>query len=112
PTDLAGRYTLTMLSPEGENAPEGNGFGAIVVKQNGVVSVGGTLADNMRLSRSANLSIDGEWPFYAPLYKGTGSVLGWLTFVKDEETEVEGSLNWIKTGTYGLSYTNGFTNEL
>jgi hypothetical protein len=46
-----------------------------------------------------------------PLYSGQGSILGWLTFSNAPDSDISGSLNWIKPAqpTAGF-YPAGFTN--
>ena len=64
-------------------------------------------------SQGAPVARGGEWPFYASLYGGKGSVIGWLTFVTNSPTESLGGLaSWSKPASaVAKTYTNGFLTE-
>ncbi len=108
----AGVYT--MVIPGDTNAtvgPKGNSFGTVKVGRNGDIRLKGTLADGTEINQNVNLSKNGQWPLYVPLYHGKGSILSWVTFTNRETSSFEGNLNWIKTPVPGRNYQGGFTNH-
>jgi hypothetical protein len=112
PAPQAGRYTLLIPGQPGSSAlPAGDGFGAVTVDDSGNVAFSGALADGTAAAASAILGGQGQWPFFVPLYSGQGSILGWLTFSNAPDSDISGSLNWIKPAqpTAGF-YPAGFTN--
>jgi hypothetical protein len=116
-TTYAGTYT--MLIPTDTNAPVagpgGAGYASITNQADGNIKIlAGALGDGVKLSGKVPISKNGDWPFYAPLYKNaskipTGSIIGWLQFTNAAPA---GTVSWIKTtNVVGvLTYPNGFTN--
>ena len=87
PSELLGKYTVVFAakSPadQGRDAaeyPQGDGIGLLTVSKAGTVKLTGTLADGTTVSASNALSKNREWPFYALLAKGKGSISGLVTF--------------------------------
>jgi hypothetical protein len=111
PAPQAGKYTL--LIPGSDNAtaqPGGNGFGAVIVSELGAVTFSGTLGDGTHVSSTSIVSSEGEWPFYASLYGGTGSILGWLNFTN--KNAISGETGWFKLPQANAKlYAAGFTNS-
>ena len=94
---FAGRYTLVIPGhPLDPTCPAGDGFGTMVVSPRGLVTFGGTLADGRKVSQRVLLGRGGEWPLYAGLYRGSGSLLGWQTFGTRATEDVGGLLSWIR----------------
>src|SRR5205823_2550827 len=92
--------------------PAGDGYGTVTVTKAGRVNLAGTLADGTKISQSAGLSKDGQWAFYAPLYAGAGSGMGWFRLMHQPQTDITGSLTWIKTSnSKNKFYPSGFTSE-
>jgi hypothetical protein len=113
PAPQTGVYTLTLVTDSnGETSPSHGSYGLVTVKTNGAVKLKGLLSDATTLSQASYVSKDGQWPLYVPVYKGTGSLLGWITFTNEPGSKLIGNVSWSKTGAYGLYYTNGFTNSL
>src|SRR5207249_10252033 len=112
PTD-AGTYTLVIPGVDGEaSLPAGDGYGTVRVTPAGQVLLAGMLADGTKISQSAPLSKDGQWPLYIALYKGDGSVLSWLNFANRTNDDINGTLSWIKlSGAGGQYYAGGFTRQ-
>jgi len=111
PAPQAGIYTLVIPGvTNSATQPAGNGFGTATVSALGAISFNGTLADGTVFTAAANLTRDGLWPLYAPLYAGKGALLGWLTFTNEGIT---GGVCWLKlaqpTSKY---YPAGFTNTV
>jgi hypothetical protein len=110
---FAGRYTC-VLPGQGTDpaAPQAFGFGVARVNANGSAIFIGTLADGSRISQSTLVSDSRVWPFYVPLYSGSGSILGQLTFTNQVGTDLNGVVNWIKPGSPNTRYyAAGFTNQ-
>ena len=110
PCPYIGKYTLTV-TPTTDEGPDGTSFGTVIVPANGAARFSGSLADDTRVSQSIGLSADGTWPLYAMVYKGTGSVLGWLSFTNTTDSSLQGEVSWIKSGKFGKYFNNGFTNR-
>lgn len=92
-----GKYTMLLPSTGEPGTPGGDSFGAPSVSLAGKVTFSGVLADGTAFSQSAPVARGGEWPFYAPLYSGKGSIIGWLTFDTNGVTEsLRGLVNWTK----------------
>jgi hypothetical protein len=111
PAPFALNYTLII--PADQNVltgPRGDGYGTVKVDRKGMATFVGMLADGTKATQKVALSQEGYWPFYLGVYKGGGSVLGWLG-VTNNLDEVGGLLSWIKPSIYGRYYAGGFTNE-
>jgi hypothetical protein len=125
PTPDAGKYTFAILSVEdpvsrnpNEETPGGIGFASIQVYSNGTIKASGSLGDGVSFSHSAVISKSGAWPFYISLYRGKGSIYGWLTF-RDEtgndlmERKPRGELTWTKSSNpLDRFYRAGFSSSV
>jgi hypothetical protein len=109
-----GRYSLVLPGDVGDpNLPPGHGYGAVQIDRAGNIVFSGRSGDGQVLSQSVPVSPSGEWPLYAALYTGNGSILSWLTFTNDVIAPVRGFLSWIKyPSTATAFYRTGFSNEL
>ncbi len=81
-------------------------LGAVFVNSSGQITFKGALPDGTRLSQSASLSQDGEWPFYVSLNRGGGAVIGWLNL--EAANDLNGQLTWIKLESSAKYYPGGF----
>lgn len=110
-TSSAGRYTLVLPSSDGST---GDGYGTATLSPAGRVKFTGALPNGTKLSQSAAVSADGQWPFYAPLKSGA-QILGWLVFTN---ASIGGELNWnsapvdvigspYQPGTGPVNFTDG-----
>jgi hypothetical protein len=98
PAPEKGRNYMLRI-PGSENslaAPGGDGFGTVSADALGSVLFNGTLGDGTRVAQSGFVSSSGQWPFYALLYGGRGSILGWLSFTGPGLGSISGSLTWFK----------------
>ena len=112
PAPQTGLYTLVVPGQTSDPAsPMGSSYGMIRVDGNGVVRFIGAMSDGTRVSQSAMLSRDGQWPFYVPLYAGGGQVMSWITFTNLPASDLNGTLSWIKLANPRARYPGGFTNE-
>jgi hypothetical protein len=66
------------------------------VDTSGKIKLAGSLADGTKLTQSAVVSKNGDWPFFISLYGGQGSILGWLTFLTTQANDLNGDVVWIK----------------
>ena len=112
PAPEAGKYTFLIPRDSESSGPPGDSFGTVTVSSKGSISLSGTLSDGTKVTQKAFLSAEGMWPLYVPLYKGKGSLVGWVTFADETTTDFSGSLNWYKQRDVNARfYANGFTNQ-
>ena len=111
PAPQAGKYTLVIPGVDNSSTqPAGDSFGSVTVDTAGNVSFSGVLADGTSLTSAGRVTSQGQWPFYAPLYAGKGSILGWLTFATNGD--IGGQLQWVKSAQPTAPYYRaGFTNS-
>jgi hypothetical protein len=109
----SGTYTLVVSGQQNDaTQPAGSGYGTARVDGNGAVRFTGALADGTKISQSATISKDGQWPLYASLYSGKGLVMGWLTFSNQAASDLSGALSWLKNvNVTARYYSAGFINE-
>lgn len=110
---FTGKYTFLLPGthePSRTNEPAGDGFGAVTVATNGVLSLSGRTADGKAISQSASVSTNGLWPLYVPLYGGGGSLMGWVQVATDPPAShhLSGArVSWIKPVRSGSAYYPG-----
>lgn len=100
---LAGTYPFALSAdPQATDprAPRGGGVGEAVVNASGRANFTGTLADGRQFSGTGWLDAEGRLAFYTPLYLGNGSLSGALTFSRNPEPGIAGSLRWSKRGRF------------
>jgi len=78
--------------------PGGDSYATVSVNPAGKIKLAGSLADGTKLTQSATVSKNGEWPFFVPLYGGQGAILAWVTFLTTPTNDLSGDLVWIKPG--------------
>jgi len=109
PAPFAGSYNIVFPGAnDGDPShPQNDGTGSVTVSPTGQVKFKGVLGDGTKVSQSANTSIEGDWPFYIPLYKQGGQIMGWLNF--DGAGNVGGQTSWIKLqNPHTKSFPDGF----
>jgi hypothetical protein len=109
PAPFAGSYNITFPGPgDGDPShPQNDGTGTVTVNSAGQVKFKGVLGDGTKVSQSANISLEGDWPFYISLYKQGGQIMGWLNF--DGSDNVGGQTSWIKLqNPHNKSFPDGF----
>jgi hypothetical protein len=111
PPPQAGKYTLLLPGNDSATTPVGHGYASVTVAATGQITINGALGDGTPLNASSFLAADGQWPFYASLYGGRGSVLGWMDF--DTNGGIGGQVAWFRL-PQGQSkfYPAGFTNNI
>jgi Bacterial Ig domain/Fibronectin type III domain len=104
PAPQAGSYTV-LFSPSSEAptagaAPQGYGYGRVVVAKTGAAKFVGALGDGTRVGFSVPIARDGSFPFFAALYSGKGSIGGDVKFetitTPGSQSDLNGSLEWIR----------------
>jgi hypothetical protein len=109
PAAEAGTYTLVIPGdPNDPGSPQGAGYGKVKVDANGNLRLSGVLADGSKVSQRSAISGEGIWPLYAPLYRGEGSIIGWVQFSNEIETDLQGQVVWMKPDVGGVFYPEGF----
>jgi hypothetical protein len=92
--------------------PGGTGYGYVNVGNSGTISMSSTLGDGVKCSQSTYLSTQSQWPMFASLYGGRGSILGWLTLTNQVTNDITGQISWYKPSRpYDRYYGGGFTVE-
>jgi hypothetical protein len=115
-TPLAGGYLMVMPNSNGlSSAPAGDSIFSFVISNTGVVSMFGNTADDTSFSQVSQISSNGYYPLYVPLYgsdKGSlGSLIGWLDFTEGTSNNVttNSSLTWFNEPGASTLYPAGFT---
>jgi Bacterial Ig domain/Divergent InlB B-repeat domain len=113
PAPLTASYTLVVPGSQAVGSPAGDGWGTLRVSSAGKGVLAASLADGSRLTRSAPLSKNGEWPLYAPLYQLQGSLLGWVVFDTNAPLDdLRGTVDWFKPAQPAATlYPAGFTHQ-
>jgi hypothetical protein len=109
----AGHYTVLIPGTNNSPAlPSADGYGTVTVTTAGRISLAGALADGTKITQSTALSTNGQWAVFVSLYDGRGSIVSWVTFSNAAQSDLSGSLNWIKPASSVSKYfPAGFTNQ-
>lgn len=101
PAPAAGRYTVWLPRPGTSGAPQGNGYGTLVVTAEGSGRLALRLGDDIAASFGSTLPRAGAWPVFLSLYDGAGSMSGLLTFRDVPGTShLDGPLEWFRPGVF------------
>jgi hypothetical protein len=116
PSELVG--TFNFLLPPDPNAtdpnyPIGIGFGRVTISSSGTTKFTGKLADGTSISGGAPLSAEDRWPFFSSLYRGAGSISGWVTLDRSQvDHDLSGTLDWKKPRNRGNAISaTGFSGQ-
>jgi len=106
----AGQYTMALLGDfTSTNTPGGASVGTINIDKAGWIRFSASMADGTRFTQSTRVSKGGFWPMYAALYRGGGSLYGWLAFNGTDGEDLSGDVTWIKPQHWrNWYYPNGF----
>ncbi|MFO1476769.1 MAG: immunoglobulin domain-containing protein [Verrucomicrobiota bacterium] len=105
PAPQAGQYTLVIPGiPGATDNPQGDSYATLKVDAAGHVKAQGRLADGAPFSQSTAISKSGDWPLYASVTAGQGSVLGWLSFSNRVSDDIHGVVNWVKLQQPSTTY--------
>src|SRR5207249_4697287 len=92
-----GKYTLSIPGyPYSSSAPGGDSYGIVTVDRFGRIRLGGSLADSTPIVQSAQMSKDGYWPLFIPLYRGQGGVFAWININPIDSSDLTGDVTWSK----------------
>jgi hypothetical protein len=112
PAPEAGRNYILRIpgSTNSLAAPGGDGFGSVTVDVSGNLLFNGTLGDGTKVTRSTIVTSSGQWPLYASMYAGRGSILGWVSFTGPALETIGGQATWFKWPNPGLKrlYPGGY----
>ncbi len=116
PAPQAGAYTIIFPpdteTPTAGSAPQGYGFGRLVVTKRGQATFSGQLGDGTKLAVSVPIGNDGSLPFFASLYSGKGSIAGTVAFeitsTPGSESDLNGTLEWIRPSSKTVSSSTPF----
>ncbi len=113
PAPQIGSYTMVIPGKAGSRViPAGDGFADLKVDGAGMARLNGVMADGLTMAQSVQISTAGNWPFYASLYGGKGTAIGWLKFGTSANGNLTGNMGWVKTSGYpGVYYPAGFIHE-
>jgi hypothetical protein len=77
----AGKYSLLFQSEGAAVLPAVDGYAAVAIGRDGVVTLNGALPDNSAIFQTSGISKDGIWPVYAVPSgdAGRGMLIGWQT---------------------------------
>jgi len=112
PAGVAGYYTAIMpaLSGTETSIPHAPGYGVMSVAATGAIHIDGKLPDGSLFNVRSQLHSDGQsWTFYTPLYGGKtpGTLAGTMTFEKENGSDTDGTLDWIKNPGNPGYYSGG-----
>lgn len=112
-TALAGLYTLLVQPNTNNSIIIGDGFGTATVDAAGNVALKGILADAAPVAQKVGLSSSGDWPFFASLYAGKGSIIGWVKIDSNAPNALlpDEGLHWTRPAQAKQPYATGFTNS-
>jgi len=112
-TNFAGKYTFIFSGcADPSVSPMGHGHGVLTVSQAGSVQFKGVLAEGAVATANVPLAASGQCAFYLPLYRGKGSLFGWMTLAEGNTSDVHGLFLWTKPGMAGAFYAAGFAREI
>jgi hypothetical protein len=105
PAPFAGHYNLVIA-----NNPDvgGNGFGSVLVTATGTAVSSVRLGDGSVIVQKVAVSKNGDWPFFSVLYRGHGSILGWVRFANQTDSSLSGTLSWVRPASNTRAYPAGF----
>ncbi len=110
--DEAGSYTLALPAPDhSADAPHGDSVGGFRLTEKGAARGSYWLADGTRLTLASQMLEGGRIRVWHSLYRGTGSLGGFLRVRAGESHRLEGSvLSWFKKAQTRKtrSYPGGF----
>ena len=113
PAPEAGQYTVVISGDTSATAsPAGDTYGTLTVDKAGKIHFAGSLADNTKVAQTVPVSRDGNWPFYVSLYRGQGSISGWLSFTDALSATggITGDVFWFKPPVASAKYyPDGFS---
>ena len=108
PAPFASAYTLVFPGQaDGTAATDGDSYATVRVTPGGIVRVLGMLADGSKFTQAAALANGGLWPVFVPSNEGRGLLAGWLGFESEPDSDLGGTLNWIRPANAKSPYESG-----
>lgn len=92
----AGAYTVTVPTFTSAGAPQGNGFGRLVVDALGRARLTVGLVDGTTVLASGIFTGQRELSFYTSLYANLGAFTGKLALHPQAESDLDGTVHWTK----------------
>lgn len=113
---VAGSYVGSLIgASDNSNGPDYGNRLVVKITRNGAITVTGQLADDTQIYHSTDISEDGTWPLYIPLYPRNGRyggcLLGWVT-ATNASNPLQGTISWTKLPKNSNYFPAGFTNQL
>jgi uncharacterized repeat protein (TIGR03803 family) len=113
PAPEAGQYTIVIPGDtSASSSSAGDSYGTLTVDNAGRIHFAGSLADNTKVTQAVPVSRHGNWPFYVSLYRGRGSISGWLSFTDALSATggITGDVFWFKPPVANAKYyPDGFS---
>jgi len=118
-TTTKGVYSLVWPSKaqsptlEASRYPQGDGYATLLLKNNGSISLTGSIADGSKYSASTKLRANGSAPLFVQLYKKLGAISGEIHFTSTTDTDVAGTdFLWLRPAlprarVYPLGWPSG-----
>lgn len=106
PAPFAGHHNLVIAN---NSDVGGNGFGSVLVTATGTAVASVKLGDGSVMAQNVAVSKNGDWPFFSLLYRGQGSISGWVRFANQSDSSLTGTLNWFRPASKTRSYSGGFS---
>jgi hypothetical protein len=108
----AQKFTLVLPgTAESALKPGGYGYATLALSTAGTATLSGTLADGLKLSLASSISQEGKFPVFASLNSGKEAILGWQTITNTEDSDLQGTLYWLKQAKAKAPYPSGFALE-
>jgi hypothetical protein len=110
---FTGRYEALVSDDTNAPGPVGSSVASLALAASGAARFKGVLADSTKLASRGTVTPNGLLPLYFKLYRGSGSLMGWLKFTNGFPRGFVGETRWIKTATTDdVVYREGFTNSV
>jgi len=112
-TGLTALYTFLVQPSAGTGLTIGDGFGNLGVDGSGNLVMTATLADGSSVVQKVGLAEGGDWPLFALLSGGRGSIFGWAKINPSAANALVAArpLHWTRPAQAKPPYTGGFTND-
>jgi hypothetical protein len=109
---FAGNYRMMfggVAFTNGQILPSGSA--TLSVSTTGAVRLRGRLGDGSTVTTQGRLTTDGRLPLSVPLYRGRGSIIGWVEF--SSEGSISGTARWMRPGdSRSVDFPDGFAAEV
>lgn len=107
PASQQGRYTFVLPPKSDPNQQLEWGYGTVQVSNFGTAKLRGVLGDGTPVSSRGPLTENGLLRINTSLYRGKGSIEGWLQFGNDAQSNLTGSFTWLRPAMLKTRYLAG-----